>query len=167
MNDMSESPGRPRKVPLPAKLPNRLREQRLKKHLSLAELARRTGFNAQTIFRYESAERDIPLSRLEALADALGVPITSLLNPPHIDPAQLRPYAGVEIGANGRVMPQVTLAAASGADLELRVHEYVLQFVKLIADAGSLSRDAERHLTHELWVVVRDVLRRLAADEKS
>ena len=70
-------PGRP---PNPLRHPpNRLREVREIKGLSLAAVKKLSGFPAQTLQRWETGERPIPLWKLEKIARALGVPAYKLL----------------------------------------------------------------------------------------
>jgi transcriptional regulator with XRE-family HTH domain len=52
----------------------RVRERRLQRGLSLAEMARALGVSAQQVRKYEAGVNGIPAARLPALATLLGVP---------------------------------------------------------------------------------------------
>ncbi len=56
----------------------RVREHRLSKQISLAELARRTGLSKAMLSKIENAQTSCSLSTLAKLAEALGVPVTAL-----------------------------------------------------------------------------------------
>jgi transcriptional regulator with XRE-family HTH domain len=57
----------------------RLREIRSAKHLSQAAIAKRAGLSREYVLRLEAGQQDPSLSTLTALAKALGVPVTALL----------------------------------------------------------------------------------------
>ena len=57
----------------------RLREIRAAKHLSQAAIAKRAGLSREYVLRLEAGQQDPSLSTLTALAKALGVPVTRLL----------------------------------------------------------------------------------------
>lgn len=95
--------GRPRTKDLgPA--PNRIREVRLARKLSLAKLGRMVAMNPQTLQRYETGERGADLNDLEKIARSLGVHPRDLVNdgdavPPPEPPAAagLTPYEADEL----------------------------------------------------------------------
>lgn len=57
-------------------------EWRLKKNLSQEQLAARVGTTKSSISRWETAERDITLGALGAIAEALGCEVTDLYRDP-------------------------------------------------------------------------------------
>ena len=56
-----------------------LRKLRIQKQLSQAALAKRVDLSREYINKLEAGKYDPPLSTLNALAKALGVPVTELL----------------------------------------------------------------------------------------
>ena len=77
LRSMRTGPGRP---PIPLRQPpNRLREVRERKGLSLAAVKKLSGFSTQTLQKWETGERPIPLWKIEKIARALGVPAYTLL----------------------------------------------------------------------------------------
>ena len=70
------------------KIGNRLRARRKEVGLSLTELSRLSGSTASTLSHIERGTRDVKLSTLVALADALRIDIPDLLvhqdDEPHI-----------------------------------------------------------------------------------
>ena len=59
--------------------PMRLKQLREAKGLSQAALAEKVGLSREYIARLETGKHDPPLSRVEKLAKALGVPIEKLV----------------------------------------------------------------------------------------
>jgi transcriptional regulator with XRE-family HTH domain len=57
----------------------RLKQLREAKHLSQAALAKRARLSREYVLRLEAGQQDPSLSTLTALAKALGVPVTALL----------------------------------------------------------------------------------------
>jgi transcriptional regulator with XRE-family HTH domain len=57
----------------------RLKQVRVAKRLSQAALAKRAGLSREYVLRLEAGQQDPSLSTLTALAKALGVPVTALL----------------------------------------------------------------------------------------
>lgn len=57
----------------------RIREIRLSKNLSQAELAEKIGIAVQNYWKIEKGITDLTLSRLNKIADALEVPLAELL----------------------------------------------------------------------------------------
>lgn len=77
-------PGRP-----PMRLdrpPNRIREVREDKGLTIEQLADRLDMPHQMLSRYELGRTRVTLERLEQIATALGVPAYTLINPPAAQP---------------------------------------------------------------------------------
>ena len=76
----------------------RVRELRLAKGISLAELARLTGMSKAMLSKIENAQTSCSLSSLARLADALAVPVTALgwatMTPPPFTPMPRR-YAAM------------------------------------------------------------------------
>lgn len=56
-----------------------LKKVRTKKKLSQAALAQRAGLSREYVNKIEAGRYDPPLSTLNSLAKALGVPLTELL----------------------------------------------------------------------------------------
>jgi transcriptional regulator with XRE-family HTH domain len=56
-----------------------LKKLRTKKKLSQAALAQRAGLSREYVNKIEAGRYDPPLSTLNTLAKALGVPVTELL----------------------------------------------------------------------------------------
>jgi transcriptional regulator with XRE-family HTH domain len=56
-----------------------LKKLRTKKKLSQAALAKRAGLSREYVNKIEAGRYDPPLSTLNSLAKALGVPVTELL----------------------------------------------------------------------------------------
>lgn len=79
--------------------PNRLREIRTKRGLSLAALAEQVGSKPQTLQRYETGERQLKTYQLPRLAAALSV------RPEDILPPDLVPVVG-RVGAGARVFSE-------------------------------------------------------------
>lgn len=63
------------------KIGNRLRTRRKEVELSLTELSRLSGSTASTLSHIERGTRDVKLSTLVALADALRVDLADLVAP--------------------------------------------------------------------------------------
>jgi transcriptional regulator with XRE-family HTH domain len=126
--------GRPRKEPLPKSLPNRLRERRNAKGWSLAELARRSGINAQTIHRYETGERDMPGRKRIQLAQALGVlphELDTGSSIHHLIPTTL--ITSQHVGTT----PQPESATMPDDDREAQIQAKALELAVLISDAAA------------------------------
>ena len=60
-------------------LGKRLKQFRLARQLSQAVLAQRAGLSREYVLRLEAGDQDPSLSTITALAKALGVPVTALL----------------------------------------------------------------------------------------
>ena len=56
-----------------------IREQRKKKCISLADLGVQVGVSGQAIYQYESGKRSIKFDMIEKIANALDVPVETLL----------------------------------------------------------------------------------------
>ncbi len=69
-------------VDLRANVGRRIREWRLRRELSQAEVARRAGITQASLSNYENGKRDLPLSTLIGVAGALNVSIGELLDLP-------------------------------------------------------------------------------------
>ncbi len=61
-------------------VPNRIREIRLSRGLTLQALSERVGCSDETIRRYETGEGSVTLSQLERIAQELGVRAGELIN---------------------------------------------------------------------------------------
>lgn len=58
---------------------NNLRDIRVKKGISISELARRSGLCRSTIYKIEAGDKQARTTRtLEKIAQALGVPISEI-----------------------------------------------------------------------------------------
>lgn len=62
----------------------RIREWRLRRELSQAEVARLAGITQASLSNYENGKRDLPLSTLLGVARALNVSIGDLLDLPDV-----------------------------------------------------------------------------------
>lgn len=60
---------------------NRIRELRERVGMSQSELARRIGCGQSTLSEIETGRIDLKLRRMEAIAEALNVPISDLFEP--------------------------------------------------------------------------------------
>jgi transcriptional regulator with XRE-family HTH domain len=65
--------------PTPKQLGARIRKLRKSKDMSQAELAKRARLTRVYVTRLEAGQQDPSLSTINALARALGVPVTELL----------------------------------------------------------------------------------------
>ena len=60
----------------------RIRQLRRMQDITQKELALRAGYSSQnSLYKLECGMTDLPISRLEKIADILGVPISELLIP--------------------------------------------------------------------------------------
>ena len=66
-------------TPTPRQMGKTLKRLRTKKKLSQAALAQRAGLSREYVNKIEAGRYDPPLSTLNTLAKALGVPVTELL----------------------------------------------------------------------------------------
>lgn len=62
----------------------RIREWRLRRELSQADVARRAGITQASLSNYETGKRDMPLSTLMGVSSALNVPLGDLLELPDV-----------------------------------------------------------------------------------
>lgn len=81
--------GRKSKVP-DESAPNRIREWRLRRGLTIEQLAERMQSNSQTVHRHETGSNEMTLARLERYAETLSVRVEELLSKSHRVPEQLR-----------------------------------------------------------------------------
>jgi transcriptional regulator with XRE-family HTH domain len=58
------------------------------KGVGITELAKRMGVNRQTIYYYIKQGNNNPLSQLQKIAGAIGVPVTDLFEKPEPEPEQ-------------------------------------------------------------------------------
>jgi transcriptional regulator with XRE-family HTH domain len=63
---------------------SRIREWRLRRELSQAEVARKAGITQASLSNYENGKRDMPLSTLLGVAGALNVSLGDLLDLPDV-----------------------------------------------------------------------------------
>ena len=99
------------KAPLPA-IAAALRRSREAAGLSLTELARRAGVAKSTLSQLESAQGNPSVETLWALCIALGVPFSSLLDPPRPRVQVIRAGDGVGTIAAAEANYRATLLAA-------------------------------------------------------
>lgn len=66
-------------TPTPRQMGKTLKRLRTRNKLSQAALAQRAGLSREYVNKIEAGRYDPPLSTLNALAKALGVPVTELL----------------------------------------------------------------------------------------
>ncbi|MGH3282149.1 MAG: helix-turn-helix domain-containing protein [Trebonia sp.] len=88
-----------------------LRRERAKTGLSLTELARRAGIAKSTLSQLESGSGNPSLETLWALANALGVPLSRLIDPPNSDVRVIRADEGAVMRAEHDVYESVMLAS--------------------------------------------------------
>lgn len=81
--------GRPPKKP-DRQLPNRLREWRNARQLTIQQMAELMQSNYQTVARHETGDNDMTLARLERYAEVLDVKVEELLNDSQRVPMELR-----------------------------------------------------------------------------
>jgi transcriptional regulator with XRE-family HTH domain len=62
----------------------RMREWRLRREMSQAEVAKRAGITQASLSNYENGKRDMPLSTLLGVAAALNVSVGDLLDLPDV-----------------------------------------------------------------------------------
>jgi transcriptional regulator with XRE-family HTH domain len=62
----------------------RIREWRLKREMSQAEVARQAGITQASLSNYENGKRDLPLSTLLGVTSALSVSLGDLLDMPEV-----------------------------------------------------------------------------------
>lgn len=62
----------------------KIREWRLRRELSQADVARRAGITQASLSNYENGKRDMPLSTLVGVASALNVSLGDLLELPDV-----------------------------------------------------------------------------------
>ena len=62
----------------------RIREWRLRRELSQAQVARLAGITQASLSNYENGKRDLPLTTLLAVARALNVSVGDLLDMPDV-----------------------------------------------------------------------------------
>ncbi len=70
--------------PKPPKAHNNIREQRLKRGLSLEQLAEMCDLNWQALQRYETGVRSVTAAKLSLIAGALGVDPSVLIGTPQL-----------------------------------------------------------------------------------
>ena len=81
--------GRPPENPS-RQLPNRIREWRQARKMSIVQLAEAMQSNYQTVARHETGGNDMTLARLERYAEVLAVKVEELLSDSHRVPADLK-----------------------------------------------------------------------------
>jgi transcriptional regulator with XRE-family HTH domain len=60
----------------------RIRTLRIERGLTQQEFAELIGISARRVHRYEKGANHVPASRIDRIAEALHVPVTSLFGPP-------------------------------------------------------------------------------------
>lgn len=105
--------------------PNRLRAVREAKGLTLAELAKLTGFSHQNLQRYETGERELKVWQLEKIAAKMKVRPHQLLNT--VDPvddeqeqAILSVFERLPPGERDRIIRMATALLPEGAAPQVR-----------------------------------------------
>jgi transcriptional regulator with XRE-family HTH domain len=118
----------------------RIRMSRALAGLNQTELARRVGVTFQSIQKYERGTNRVSASRLQEIADVLGVPVSSFFEgiggTPHY--ANPPPLALVEDGGNGRVTPREIreLNAGFAAIKDKALRQAVLHLLRNVAEFG-------------------------------
>jgi transcriptional regulator with XRE-family HTH domain len=67
-----------------AEVGQRIREWRLRREMSQADVARQTGITQASLSNYENGKRDMPLSTLLGVAASLNVSVGDLLDLPDV-----------------------------------------------------------------------------------
>jgi transcriptional regulator with XRE-family HTH domain len=88
-----------------------LRRERARTGFSLTELARRAGIAKSTLSQLESGTGNPSLETLWALSNALGVPLSRLIDPPSSDIRVIRAGEGVVMHAERDPYASVMLAS--------------------------------------------------------
>ena len=111
-NNMPDS-SRPADVPadVVALVSMSLRRERARAGLSLTELARRAGIAKSTLSQLESGTGNPSLETLWALAHALGVPLSRLVDPPRTSIQVIRAGEGTVLHAEHAAYDAAMLAA--------------------------------------------------------
>ncbi len=86
--------------PLLAAIGQRVRQQRLRAGLTLREVAERAGLSARFVSEVEAGRGNISIERLDALADAVSLPLVSLVAPP--EDTSTRPVALLGLRGAGK-----------------------------------------------------------------
>ena len=89
-----------------------LRRERARAGVSLTELARRAGIAKSTLSQLESGTGNPSLETLWALGNALGVPLSRLIDPPSSDIRLVRAGEGVFMRAERDSYESVMLASS-------------------------------------------------------
>jgi transcriptional regulator with XRE-family HTH domain len=89
-----------------------LRRERARAALSLTELARRAGIAKSTLSQLESGTGNPSLETLWALSNALGVPLSRLIDPPSSDIRLVRAGEGAVMRAESDSYESVMLASS-------------------------------------------------------
>ena len=99
-------------VPAHVQLGARLREQRLKGGLTLAQVAEQSGFGKAYLSRIENGLKVPPIGTLSRIADVLGIEAASLLT----DEAHSVPWEGVSVVRRAEKRTTVLGGSAFGYD---------------------------------------------------
>jgi transcriptional regulator with XRE-family HTH domain len=128
----------------------RLRQIREARHLTLADLAVRTGISKSTLSRLETGQRRPTLELLLQLADAYRVPLDDLVGAPETgDPRiRLKPRR-----VHGRTVVPLTQGPAG------------VQVWKMLLPAGDPPAELRRHNGHEWLYVLYGRMRLLLGDQ--
>ena len=78
----------------------RLKKYRLEQKLTQQELAQRAGISTRMLQKYESGSSMPRMTSIEAIADALNIPATSLLEREEVAAAQISEEFGPRAGMN-------------------------------------------------------------------
>ncbi|MBY8858263.1 XRE family transcriptional regulator [Nocardia sp. CA2R105] len=89
-----------------------LRRERARSGLSLTEVARRAGIAKSTLSQLESGSGNPSIETLWALCTALGIPFSSLLDPPQPQVRVIRAGEGPEVASSTSRYRATLLAAA-------------------------------------------------------
>ncbi|HUH85597.1 MAG TPA: helix-turn-helix domain-containing protein [Stellaceae bacterium] len=125
----------------------RIRTSRALAGLNQTELAKRVGVTFQSIQKYERGTNRVSASRLQEIADVLGVPVSSFfegMGRSGEGVGQTRPWASApssaltEDGSNGRITPREIreLNAGFAAIKDKALRQAVLHLLRNVAELG-------------------------------
>jgi transcriptional regulator with XRE-family HTH domain len=107
-------------------LASRVRALRLEREWSLAELATRSGVSRAMIVQVEGARTNASLGTMCQLADALGVPVQSLIEPENPANVQVTPAANTTVMWSDDLGSSARLLTGSSTPAKVEIWEWRL-----------------------------------------